>query len=86
MSFTKQNNDKLLHERRHFAFASLSFCPFYRYIYAAINTVMLMEYELKTVRPEGKQNRKFNKTMISLEDETVSEIYDIDNISANVNI
>lgn len=45
-----------------------------------------MEYELKTVRPEGKQNRKFNKTMISLEDETVSEIYDIDNISANVNI
>lgn len=43
-----------------------------------------MEYELKTVRPEGKQNRKFNKTIISLEDETISEMHDIDNIIANV--
>lgn len=56
----------------------------FRGIYAAINTVMQMEYELKTVRPEGKQNRKFNKTIISLEDETISEMHDIDNIIANV--
>lgn len=43
-----------------------------------------MEYELKTVKPEGKLNRKFNETIISLEDETVSEMYDIDNIIATV--